>query len=1041
MQNFAIPTEFMSTVLSFRDKLNEKEPGYFFGSAYEARRKLQSWSEEFARHLAKGSTPVIQKIDDESGGYGPTSHACTWLRAVDNATLLLYVLMHLCGGGPPRVTEMIESKIRNTAGSRRNLFIIKQRLAIIGSYSKNSQQAQRPKPIARFFDPDTSELLLLFVLFIKPIQCFFLQKSMLNVRATEDYLFCQSGEIVGEPVICRAFAKALNARGLPLNVSLYRQWRTGIAKAFLAEGKVMTNEKLLFLQAGHTEATARNRYASGDFNVGELSMAMLEGFYEIKARWHSLIGTQSMESQQGSHVTPGFCDGSERGNNYVLVEKPELLARSSKQISRSPDPDRSTVSKSKKPKTFDTREQNHSEGSSQISLYDTILLSAKALLQVPKCEVLTFKSEAQRAALVECALQTVLGGCNNAMIVMLPTGGGKTLCWAAPALLEQQKSKASGKMPPITVLIVPLISLLQDMVRKCREYGLRCGSWEERFSSGVSVVICSIDVPFSNEYERYLVALSVQERIARIVLDEAYLVLLWGELRRFESLGSRLRPLHTRQIPIVCLSATLPGIMSVKLQEILQMDPSCVKLFRAQNSRPNISYQVQNISVRTSEDMIAYCSRLLRTELRGLKKSERIILFCFTIKDCTDLYKFFTQQNSGNQFSFYHGSMSKEEKELNFRTWNNRKSELPIAMIATSAFSCGIDYPHVRTVIHVGGSRTIVELVQESGRAGRDGAPSKNVVVYNAKYLETRGSQSKLGQQQHYDDPFMYGSVEKVFGNDVRCRRAAIESFLNDVRRGPCYGEELKCDICESIEFFFNSQETSSTDGSILSSDMNGLTPSRKRISASSFSPHQSCVVAKSREQLLPSLSSSAFGNGPAAVLSGRGRQVQRSTVQIEEARWHARQISLAKCAVCLYRHSKVDVAFGHESCMRAKCFRCMENGATHQSKECRVTPRGGAKMKRCFFCGIPQNKGLHGKQTFNNKGKREWEVSKNLALLMWWDKARRHDLERCIPELRECKTIHEVGLALCGSGRPREEVLLAQAVKYMYSLFVICAK
>lgn len=1043
MRNFEIPASFCRDVLSFPDKLSQRDPGYFFGEGDHAKRCLRSWSESFARHLSKGTSALI---GSEGRGndivWSPTRQASDWLKKVDQLSVMLYILVHLCGGGPPRVTEMVEAKLRNTAGGRRNLFIIKQRLAFIVSYSKTSRQAQKPKPTARFLDEITSELLLLFVVFIKPVQCFFLKKSVLEVRATEDYIFCQSGEKVSDHVICREFSKALSSRGLPLNVRLYRQLRTGIAKAFLAENLNLTNEQLLFAQAGHSESTARKRYAGGDFGVDELSIAKLEGFYNISRRWHEIIGiVEPTRGYQSEHSLTRPLIAINRRGTVLTSGDTEVLRRDAElQIStKSRFPNNNSLkrrvftaqkasSQSKRARQDGSEQTIHARGDH--SMTTSILRCASDILGLPPSDTVNFKSEAQRAATFECSLQTIVTGYNSTMIVILPTGGGKTLCWATATLREQRSYGLEKKKVPITLLILPLISLQQDMLRKCQSSGLRCGLWEERFRNDITVVICSIDVVLTNDYERFVMALSAQGRLARFILDEAHLTLLWEDLRRFHLLGSRLRPSQASFVPLVCLSATLPNNMVSELQRILQLDGSCVKLYKTFNNRENISYQVRRVEANRAEKMIDACHSILMKEMERMLPVERFIVFCLTIKDCVLMYNEFLKRNPGNIACIYHGSMDHEERRASFNRWVDTTSKIPIAMMATSAFSCGIDYPHVRAVIHAGGSRTIVELAQESGRAGRDGAPSKNIIVFDPEYVKYRKDESCFTPKGSGLRTNL-GDINKVLNQEKNCRRQVIESFLNDFERGPCQNTELKCDVCEASmvqQSFLDDEYHVDQEPHVETA----VVVNRKRVGLYPKRPFPNDDADCSDVHQFGKKSGVSDHANPSLILTMQLVRYVQSHDQ--HMMWYAHQISLAKCAVCFFNRNRTR---DHGSCMRARCFRCLEAKAAHQSKECKVTPRGNNTKKRCFFCGIPRRKNLHTIATYDKRDQCEWEVPKNLALLIWRDARRRMELVRRIPLLQRAKNMEEVVYVLCG-GSEDEEVFLTHAVEYMYSTFVL---
>lgn len=1036
MREYNTPPAFLQTMLSFPDRLNEKEPGYYFGEGVRAKETIRAWSEDFTRHLIGGPRPILELGGSPaSQEWRPTRYASEWLREIDKISVLLYMLFHLCGGGPPRVTEMLDAKLKNVAGSRRNVYIVKQSLAIIGSYSKISRQYTTPKPIARFLDPGTSELILLFVVYIKPVQCFILNKSMVSVRATEDYLFCQSGEKMRESVIRRMFASTMASAGLPLNVSLYRQHRAGVAKAFLTtEDTSDMNEEVVFQQAGHTESTARTRYAAGDFNVGTLSLAKLERFYKVSTQWHTVIGILKPSDvpsrrETGNRIVVEVDSSIEKGVEGSRQRKP-MLEGEANQRKRVVENQGVFLETKRRNRGTTAPIEKKSMRIRCGSLTESILAAAARILRKSSMVEVQFNSEAQRSALFECSMHTVLHDYQSSMIVILPTGGGKTLCWAAPARREQDLADESSSKAPITILVLPLIALQQDMVRKCGTYGVRCGLWSERFRDDITVVVCAIDVVFTNEYARYVTALSVQGFVARIVLDECHLILLWEYFRKFSAIGCRIRPAEAQSVPIVCLTATLPGAMVQRLTDILCLDISCLKLYRATNSRPNLSYEVQHVPFQTSERMIETCSTLAADELLRMSQAERMIVFCLTVNDCVTLFQRLKGRICEEMVCMYHGSMSHQEREKNFNSWVSAASAKPIAMIATSAFSCGIDYPHVRMVLHVGGARNIVELAQESGRAGRDGMMSRSVIVFNNTYMQNR---TESGGTRHSP---LEKERDSLFG-DIKtyirgcCRRESMESFLNYDARGPCNDREIKCDVCTYFETSgwkqicledLRTEEKEFTMGKQTASCVKQVTP-------------QHVTITKHTEN-----DSSGRAGSIRNFWAGRLEKIEygKDDDFVSVVKWKAKQISLLKCAICLFQGKKGCGGKNMTICMRGMCFRCLERNASHQSSECQVTPRSTRSCKRCFFCGIPEENGFHEKSTFNKGDSCEWLVAKNLTLLSFRAEEHRKELLNRIPNLRHAHSLKEVGLLLCGGKEKRGEVHLAQAVDYLYSTFVL---
>jgi ATP-dependent DNA helicase RecQ len=286
-------------------------------------------------------------------------------------------------------------------------------------------------------------------------------------------------------------------------------------------------------------------------------------------------------------------------------------------------------------------------------------------------------------------------------LALLPTGGGKSVCFQVPALA----------MPGICLVISPLIALMKDQVENLRAKGINAMSivsGMNRREIDIALDNCIYgDVKFLYMSPERLLSELVQERIKYmkvnlIAVDEAHCISQWGYDFRPSYLHiAELRNLHP-QVPILALTATATASVRVDIIEKLQLKQA--EVFQKSFERKNISYLVE------------YEENKLRRMLqvaRGAKGSG--IIYVRSRKDTFELAKFLNE--SGLRADYYHAGLSSDLRSSKQENWKKNVTNI---MVATNAFGMGIDKPDVRFVIHRDLPESLEAYYQEAGRAGRD---------------------------------------------------------------------------------------------------------------------------------------------------------------------------------------------------------------------------------------------------------------------------------------------------------------------------------
>ncbi|WOD43748.1 RecQ family ATP-dependent DNA helicase [Hwangdonia lutea] len=310
----------------------------------------------------------------------------------------------------------------------------------------------------------------------------------------------------------------------------------------------------------------------------------------------------------------------------------------------------------------------------------------------------------------EAIINAVLNGEDT--FALLPTGGGKSLCFQIPALAKKG----------ICIVISPLIALMKDQVQQLNNKGIKAMA----LTSGISY--SQLDTLLDNcIYGNYkFLYLSperlqqelVQDRIRLmhvnlIAVDEAHCISQWGsDFRPAYKNITLLRQLQPSVNVIALTASAKPEVIEDITKELDFINP---KIFKQSFYRPNLAYMVYH-----EEDKYYR----IETILKKYKASS--IIYVRNRKLTLDLASFLTSKNIGA--TYYHGGLSNDEKDAHMGDWvANRKQ----VMVATNAFGMGIDKPDVKTVIHLNLPESIESYFQEAGRVGRNGDKAFAVILKN----------------------------------------------------------------------------------------------------------------------------------------------------------------------------------------------------------------------------------------------------------------------------------------------------------------------
>lgn len=361
-------------------------------------------------------------------------------------------------------------------------------------------------------------------------------------------------------------------------------------------------------------------------------------------------------------------------------------------------------------------------------------------------------------------------------VVLMPTGGGKSLCYQIPALVR----------PGTGVVISPLIALMEDQVVALEALGVKAAylnsslSPEEahevqaRFRSGDLDLLYL--APERLVQERTLRLLE-QTEVSLFAIDEAHCVSQWGHDFRTDYLG--LSVLHERfpTVPRVALTATAAPAAHDELTRRLAMGEA--RHFVSSFDRPNIQYR---IAEKTSP------RRQLVQLIKDEHPGEAGIVYCLSRKSTEQFADYLCEQ--GIDAMAYHAGLPQEERSARQARFLREDG---VVMVATIAFGMGIDKPDVRLVAHVDLPKSVEGYYQETGRAGRDGLPATAWMVYGLGDVVAQRrliSQSE-GSPQHRQNLSRHLDSMLALCESLTCRRQQILQYFGE-ESGPCGN----CDTC-----------------------------------------------------------------------------------------------------------------------------------------------------------------------------------------------------------------------------------------------------
>ena len=738
---------------------------------------------QWSRHPRLTTAFLLQRPDQETV-FRP-SRVQSYLHANQRFLRYLAILIYMGSGLPPRRKEITGLTWCNQETAR-NIYIHHGLVVFVTGYHK-MQWRVGTRPVARFLPPEVGDLLVTYLIYVGPFLRF-LHESLDRPTARGYLFYTEDGDIWSADQLS-ASIKRLTTLLLGTAVSL-RQWRHiaialdravlqgfgcrtlgisaqwGQRKLHAADGSGSESEydhidtdnphgqaAIHDFQASHTPGVA-NRVYGNDISMHQgMTDSLLHAYLAVSQAWQRQLAQLDAVPTARS-LSPHRSAAEER-----LVAS-DVVAGSNLQVR------------------------------CRIWTWPALQQGLQRLFG-PQARP---RTQSQRDGLV------LIARSRPEAIVVMPTGSGKTLLYVVPTLLPEAQ---------VTVIIVPLIALKQDLLRRCTQWNLAPLCYQnsiaiDQLHAVPSLVLVDIETAVTPSFLAFLQQLQAHGRLDRIVLDEAHLVLTAAHYRTSLGLLGDLRRIHC---PFIAVTATLPPVAQADFQSSLFF--TAPEIVRASSDRANLQYCVQTVAVTDISINISLSRTGAGQDTVLLDRANAVCME--DIRQwkavCTEALSpargicFVRQKQLGLALAerlgcgFYHGGLDDIQRRQITTAWS-QGSGSPF-IVATSAFGAGIDYPSIRRIIHLGPAFGLLDYAQETGRAGRDNLPAVCLILLPENWT--------IAWDSGYQSNFLEEDRLQMsrFLTSRRCLRKQLTAYLDGPPGTACSDDDrglqprLPCGNCQ----------------------------------------------------------------------------------------------------------------------------------------------------------------------------------------------------------------------------------------------------
>ncbi|KAJ3900070.1 hypothetical protein F5879DRAFT_993203 [Lentinula edodes] len=656
----------------------------------------------------------------------------TWFAELDSIVSDLWTLLHSTWGGSPRATEIAGALYANHPRNTRNFFILNGLPSFFTAYSKTQHIKGHGIGIIRTPAYRVSRLLILVLALpywaAANLACC-IGMAKLNCQRYLYEVFVHTGSSLQSARLSLILGRWTFAKiGCMLQIADFRQYNSTLlvhaTQTTLDEPEDVDPEIVAtHAQFGHSVNVAHDHYGlEGNQALTRLAADSIARMQKVSRNWHAFIGLLHPLLVKSVNEELQVTDSVFFPNKVLIITQLQLISVSGPPVTKAV-----LTSELKK-----TREALQTAVTIKMDHFNEILCKKmeygyteirENLIHIHQTPNFSNPRRTPVHPSTLFALRRALGrnfdgftspeqaeliqsvGSSLHVFGIIETGGGKSMAFfAAPHLLPQS----------LFIVVSPLKALTADLERRLRETGVSGGVWkpdEPMKWESVQLVLASVDHCAGQRFLRYIQNDPIKSRLRRVFFDEAHKIHTDTNFRHcFELIHHLVRT----GVPITFLSGSLmPRAIPYILRIMHISDPSIVDEIRRETHRPNLKYIIQ----KTDEERhFATLKGFIGEKMIQLDSHERGMVFTASKREADML---------GSQLGIpvYHSDLPNNARTAAATLWHNGVLPTDRFIAATEAFGAGINEPHVKIVIH-SNPRSLINFVQETGRAGRDGDPA-----------------------------------------------------------------------------------------------------------------------------------------------------------------------------------------------------------------------------------------------------------------------------------------------------------------------------
>ncbi|KAF8500018.1 hypothetical protein BU17DRAFT_102624 [Hysterangium stoloniferum] len=679
-----------------------------------------------------------------------------WLKHGQEFLRLLSVVIEFVQGQPGRGTELMTTSICNRPNCPRTLFFHNGQVVNALRANKRQSQTGTDEPIPRFFPAEVSLLLNIYLSLVRPVEVEITAAIFPEpiTRSYKNYLFTGTSGVWGSQALTENLIRSTKNIFGPecnLGVAAIRQitiflychhCQYAARNEECKEDWMREWNEIGDMQAGHSTLVADCHYGVEERSfplVQERQWRALRAYSDgVHRFWGMEVANAGKNASEELPLLGGRSGTAGEGTDFnaMKLELYEALAQSEQGTKENLEKSLAQFSNL----ILDRFANTSASAPSLPSRPPHTASLSRLLFTWSEGSLTSFKSPTQLQA-----LEAIREGKDHMMVVMR-TGGGKSLLWQSPA--------ATFLSHQVTLVVVPFVALKEDIQRYM---GGLCEEWTkktETVKGKVSVFLVSLEQLKLAEFRAFVHMLKNQKRLARIVVDEAHVILTAGDYRGDVQ---HLPHLYTYGVPVTLLSATIPPHVTSYVKDLLGVQD--LRTIRENTMIPPASIQVHQEDSRTAwKNRILDCARSALAQLKS--EEAQGIVFCRTGEDC----EMFAAELGVRA---YHSGVPLTDRKSIQEDWAEGRTPL---VVATTAFGTGLDGKNVRSVIHAGIPYSLIDYIQEMGRALRD-----NRVSYIIMFV-LRSQRNKLPEGPDYKG---VEGIHKLVFEEKECRRLALSGFVD----------------------------------------------------------------------------------------------------------------------------------------------------------------------------------------------------------------------------------------------------------------------